>query len=193
MSDPVRSYLEEHLAVAGRMSALLPQVEAVAQAICRSLEAGGRVYAFGNGGSAADAQHFTAELVGRYRRERRPLPAVALTTDPSAVTCIGNDYAFADLFARQVEGLVRPGDAVVGITTSGNSENVLRGLEAARRLGAVTVALTGGTGGRVRPLADHALVVPSATTARIQEMHILMIHMICERIDDWALAGRQQA
>ncbi|MBP2018401.1 D-sedoheptulose 7-phosphate isomerase [Symbiobacterium terraclitae] len=191
MSEQLRSYLAEHLSVALQMESLLPQVEDVAQVICRALEQGGRIYAFGNGGSAADAQHFTAELVGRYRRERRPLPAVALTTDPSAVTCIGNDYDFADLFARQVEGLVRPGDVVVGITTSGNSENVLRGLEAARRQGAVTVALTGGSGGRVAPVADHALVVPSGTTARIQEMHILMIHMICERIDDWALAGRQ--
>jgi len=191
MSEPLNSYLEEHLADARQLEPLLPQVEAVAQAICHALAQGGRVYAFGNGGSAADAQHFAAELLGRYRRERRPLPAMALTTDPSTVTCIGNDYAFAELFARQVEGLVRPGDVVVGITTSGNSENVIRGLAAARRLGAVTVALTGGTGGRVVSVADHALVVPSGATARIQEMHVLMIHMICERIDDWVLAGRQ--
>lgn len=189
MHESLIGYLNEHLAVARQMEALLPQVEAVAQAICRSLAEGGRVYAFGNGGSAADAQHFTAELVGRYRRERRPLPAMAMTTDPSAVTCIGNDYSFADLFARQVEGLVRPGDVVVGITTSGNSENVARGLAAARERGAVTVTLTGGTGGKVAPLADHALVVPATATARIQEMHILMIHMICERIDDWVLGG----
>lgn len=187
MSEQLRGYLEEHLAVARQMEALLPQVEEVAQAIVTALEAGGRVYAFGNGGSAADAQHFTAELVGRYRRERRALPAQSLTTDPSAVTCIGNDYSFDDLFARQVQGLVRAGDVVVGITTSGNSENVLRGLVAARELGAVTVTLTGGTGGKVAPAADHALVVPAKATARIQEMHILMIHMICERIDDWVL------
>lgn len=190
MSDQLRGYLEEHLAVARQMESLLPKVEEVAQAIVGAMADGGRVYAFGNGGSAADAQHFTAELVGRYRRERRPLPAFSLTTDPSAVTCIGNDYSFADLFARQVEGVVSAGDVVVGITTSGNSENVVRGLEAARARGAVTVALTGGSGGKVAALADHALVVPAGTTARIQEMHILMIHMICERIDDWVLGER---
>ncbi|HYG58588.1 MAG TPA: D-sedoheptulose 7-phosphate isomerase [Symbiobacteriaceae bacterium] len=191
MSDQLRGYLEEHLGVARQVEALLPAVEAVAQVVVRSLAAGGGVYTFGNGGSAADAQHFAAELVGRYRRERRALPAIALTTDPSALTCIGNDYSFDDLFARQVQGLVRPGDVVVGITTSGNSENVLRGLVAARNLGAATVALTGGTGGKAAPVADFALVVPSAVTARIQEMHILLIHMICERVDDWVLGMHQ--
>ncbi len=191
MSDQLRGYLEEHLAVARQIESLLPKVEEIAQAMCQALANGRRIYAFGNGGSAADAQHFTAELVGRYRRERKPLPAMSLTTDPSAVTCIGNDYSFADLFARQVDGLVEAGDVVVGITTSGNSENVLRGLNAAKARGAVTVTLTGGAGGKVAPVADHALVVPSTTTARIQEMHILMIHMICERIDDWVLGKVQ--
>lgn len=173
--------------MARQLESLLPQVEAAAQALTAALAGGGRLYAFGNGGSAADAQHFTAELVGRYRRERRPLPAFALTTDPSAVTCIGNDYSFADLFARQVTGMVQRGDMAVGISTSGNSENVVRGLAAARERGAVTVALTGAGGGAVADVADHVLRVPSAVTARIQEMHILIIHMLCERIDDWAL------
>lgn len=189
MSDVVNRYMEEHLEVAKQVAdTMLPQVDAVADALVATLARGGRIYVCGNGGSAADAQHFAAELTGRYRRERRPLPAVALTTDSSALTCIGNDYAFADVFLRQVEALVREGDAVVGITTSGNSENVLRALEAAKRLGAHTVALTGHGGGKVTGVADQTLVVPSDTTARIQEMHILFIHMICERIDDWALS-----
>ncbi|MGE5672795.1 MAG: SIS domain-containing protein [Mycobacterium leprae] len=187
MADQLRTYLEEHMAVVNQMEQLLPQVEAAAEAVTRALANGGTLYVFGNGGSAADAQHFAAELTGRYRRERTPLPAVALTTDSSALTCIGNDYAFADVFVRQVQALVRKGDVVFGITTSGNSENVLRALTIAKEKGAVTVTLTGGTGGKVAALADHALVVPSKTTARIQEMHIFMIHCICERIDDWAL------
>jgi D-sedoheptulose 7-phosphate isomerase len=189
VSDVVKRYMEEHLAVAQQVAeSMLPQVDAVADRIVEALALGGRVYVCGNGGSAADAQHFASELTGRYRRERRPLPAVALTTDSSALTCIGNDYTFADVFARQVEALVREGDVVVGITTSGNSENVLRALEAAKRLGAHTVGLTGGTGGKLASMADQSLVVPSPTTARVQEMHILFIHMLCERIDDWALS-----
>lgn len=187
MSIPLREMLAEHVAVAKQLEPLLPQIEEVAGVMRRALAGGGRVYAFGNGGSAADAQHFAAELVGRFRRERRPLAAQSLTTDSSALTCIGNDYRFAELFARQVEALVREGDVVLGITTSGNSENVFLGLQAANRLGAVTIALTGGTGGKVVEAAGHAVVVPAAATARIQEMHILIIHMLCERLDDWAL------
>lgn len=187
MSDQLRGYLEEHLAVARQTEALLPVVEQAAAAICAALAAGGKLLVCGNGGSAADAQHFAAELTGRYRRERRPLAAVALTTDSSALTCIGNDYAFDEVFARQVRALAARGDLVFGITTSGNSPNVVNALAAAREAGAVAVALTGGTGGAVAGLADLALVVPSQVTARIQEMHILLIHMICERIDDWAL------
>lgn len=193
MSDQVSvpakltQYWQEHLEVAKGIQALLPQAEAVAQAINLAFAKGGKLYVCGNGGSAADAQHFAAELTGRYRRERRPLPAVALTTDSSALTCIGNDYAFDEVFSRQVTALAGSGDVVFGITTSGNSPNVLKALEAAKEKGAVTVALTGGTGGKVAGLADHALVVPAPTTARIQEMHIFLIHCICERIDDWAL------
>jgi D-sedoheptulose 7-phosphate isomerase len=165
---------------------MLPAIAHVSRVICAALAGGGHLLLFGNGGSAADAQHFAAELVGRYRGERRPLPAVALTTDSSALTGIGNDYGFSAVFARQVTALSRAGDVVVGITTSGNSENVVRGLAAARQQGAVTVALTGAGGGRAAAAAEHALVVPSAVTARIQEMHTLIIHLLCEQIDDWA-------
>jgi D-sedoheptulose 7-phosphate isomerase len=190
-SEQLRGYLAEHLEVARRTEALLPQVEEAAQAICTALAMGGKLLICGNGGSAADAQHFAAELTGRYRRERQPLPAIALTTDSSALTCIGNDYAFTEVFARQVGALAVKGDVLFGITTSGNSPNVLRALAVAKEKGAVTVALTGGTGGHVAGLADHALVVPATATCRIQEMHIMLIHMLCERIDDWALGEVQ--
>ena len=186
MTEWLRDEVAAHLEVAGAMSESLPIVERVADALCRSLAAGGKLITFGNGGSAADAQHFAAELLGHFRRDRRSLPAVALTTDSSVLTAIANDYGYEDVFARQVEGLANPGDVVVGITTSGGSENVLRGVAAARERGAVTVALCGERSDQVGPLVDHLLAVPSADTARIQEMHILLIHLISEIVDEWA-------
>lgn len=184
-------HLDEHRSVAAEMGRLLPVAQRIADAICAALEAGGKLVTFGNGGSAADAQHFAAELLGHYRADRRPLAAVALSTDTSVLTAISNDYAWDDVFARQVAGLVQAGDVVVGISTSGSSENVARGLSAARERGAVTVAMTGG-GGRLRELADHVLAVPSTSTARIQEMHVLLIHLMSEVIDEWA-TGKDQA
>lgn len=178
-------HLDEHRSVASQMGPLLPAAQRVAEAICAALEAGGKLVTFGNGGSAADAQHFAAELLGHYRADRRPLAAVALSSDSSVLTAISNDYAWDDVFARQVAGLVQPGDVVVGISTSGSSENVVRGLAAARERRAVTVAMTGGAG-RLGELADHVLAVPSTTTARIQEMHVLLIHLMSEVIDEWA-------
>lgn len=185
MADDLRAELEEHLAVVAEAAALLPAVERMAELITGALDRGGRLITFGNGGSAADAQHFAAELVGRYSDTRRPLPALALSTDPSVVTSIGNDFSFDDLFARQVEAHARPGDVVVGITTSGRSENVVRGLRAARRQGAVAVAMTGADGGPAAEAAELTIRVPSQRTARVQETHILLIHLICERIDAW--------
>jgi D-sedoheptulose 7-phosphate isomerase len=184
VADPaVADALGEHIELAGRIRELLPEVERIADALIRVYESGGRLYAFGNGGSAADAQHLTGELLGRFKRERRPLAAMALSTDPSTVTCIANDYSFDDLFARQLEALVRPGDMAIGYTTSGRSENVVRGLRAARERGAVTVVFTGGA---AAPEADHVLAVPSQTTARIQEMHLLLMHLTIDRVDAWA-------
>jgi D-sedoheptulose 7-phosphate isomerase len=180
--------LDEHLAVAQAVRRLLPSVARVARAVIAAYESGGRVVAFGNGGSAADAQHLAAELVGRYRRERRALAAISLATDPSVVTSIANDYSFEDLFARQVEALAGPADVVVGVTTSGRSENVVRGLVAARAVGATTVLLSGGDGRPASDHADHALVVPSDTTARVQEMHLLLLHLIVDQVDAWAAA-----
>ncbi|WP_223190631.1 D-sedoheptulose-7-phosphate isomerase [Nonomuraea terrae] len=182
------SHVEGHLAAARGMSALLPAVEAVADVLIETFTRGGTVYTLGNGGSAADAQHLTGELIGHYKRDRRPLPTVTLTTDATVMTCIANDYAYEDVFARQVRALARPGDVVAAFTTSGNSPNVVAALEAARTNGAVTVLFGGGDGGAAAKHADHLLLAPSAETPRIQEIHTLMLHMISEKVDVWAAA-----
>lgn len=186
MPDQLEQQLSEHVAVAEAMRDLVPAVRGVAELICHAFASGGFLYTFGNGGSAADAQHFTGELIGHYRRDRRPLPAVTLTTDPTVMTCIANDYAYDDTVARQVEALARPGDVVAAFTTSGRSPNVVAGLEAARKNGATTVLFGGGDGGPARAYADHALLAPSTQTPRIQEMHTLALHLISEIADAWA-------
>jgi D-sedoheptulose 7-phosphate isomerase len=186
VADDVRRELDEHVALASATAQLLPTLGALGDAMCDALAQGGHVYTFGNGGSAADAQHLAAELVGRYRRDRRPLPAVSLSVDPSVVTCIANDYAYEDVFARQVDALVEPRDVVVAFSTSGRSPNVVRGLEAARRRRATTALFTGEGGAGSRQDVDYALVVPSSVTARVQEMHLLLLHVLSERIDAWA-------
>jgi D-sedoheptulose 7-phosphate isomerase len=182
--DEIATALAEHQDVAARLHELRPQVEAATAAVIRAFERGGRVYAFGNGGSSAEAAHFAEELLGRYKRERRPLPAQSLSIDATALTCIANDYSYDEVFERQVRGFVRGGDVVVGFSTSGRSPNVVRGLAAARELGATTLFFGGGA-----PASEHAdvaLVVPSETTARIQEMHVLLLHLILEGVDAWA-------
>jgi D-sedoheptulose 7-phosphate isomerase len=182
--------LADHLDLAGRVGELLPDLSKVADRLIEVYERDGRLFTFGNGGSAADAQHLAAELIGRYQRTRRPLPALALTVDPSVLTCIANDFGYDDVFARQVEGFVRPGDMVIAFSTSGRSPNVVRGLDAARRVGAATVFFGGMSaapdGGPAAVHADHVLVVDSARTARIQEMHLLLLHLLSERVDAWA-------
>lgn len=187
MADTAEDALAEHLALAAGLTALLPQAAEVGALLIATYERGGRLFTCGNGGSAADAQHLVAELVGRYSRDRRPLAASALSVDPSVVTCIGNDYSFDDVFARQVRALVGAGDVVIGFTTSGRSANVVRALAAAHEQGATTVLFTGGDGGPAAEHADHALVVPSAKTARIQEMHLLLLHLVIEQVDDWVV------
>lgn len=162
----------------------LPLLEAVAGKMYAALRDGGKVLWFGNGGSAADSQHLAAELVGRYRRDRRGMASIALTTDSSALTSIGNDYGFECIFARQIEALCGPADIAVGISTSGNSPNVCSGLVKARELGAYTFAMTGATGGKVIHLADACLRVDSCDAARIQEAHILAGHMLCDAIEN---------
>lgn len=188
MAERSAEALAEHLELAARMDGLLPQIDAAAAAIVAAYEADRRVLTFGNGGSAADSLHLAEELVARFRRERRPLAAHSLAADATALTCIANDYEYAEVFARQVRAFARPGDVAVGFTTSGRSENVVRALAAARDQGAVTVLFGGGDGRPAADHADHALVVPSSSTARVQEMHVLMLHLVLEHVDAWAAA-----
>jgi D-sedoheptulose 7-phosphate isomerase len=185
MTD-TRAAIAEHVELVGRIEALVPELDAVAAVLVGVFRGGGRVYTLGNGGSAADAQHFAEELVGRFKRERRPLPAQSLAADGALLTCIGNDYSFDEVFERQVEAFVRPGDAVIAFSTSGRSPNVVRGLAAARAAGAATVLFGGGDGGPAAQHADHALVVPSTSTARVQEMHSLFLHLVLDQVDAWA-------
>jgi D-sedoheptulose 7-phosphate isomerase len=158
-------------------------IVAAATAVTASLAAGGKLLAFGNGGSAADAQHLAAELVGRFERERRAMAALALTTDTSVLTSIGNDYAFDQVFVRQVDALGRPGDVAFGISTSGGSANVALALERARAIGVKTIAMTGRDGGRVGRAADIHLNVPHTSTSRVQEVHRTLLHAICSLIE----------
>jgi D-sedoheptulose 7-phosphate isomerase len=159
------------------------QVAAAARLLAGTLQEGGKILLFGNGGSAADAQHLAAEFVNRFRIERPPLAALALTTDTSILTSIANDYDFLEVFAKQVRALGRPGDLALGLSTSGNSANVVKALEAARQLGLKTLALSGGEGGPVAAAAELAIVVPSQSTPRIQEVHITIGHVLCDLVD----------
>jgi len=161
----------------------LGTLTAVIQTVAQAMEAGNKVLLFGNGGSAADAQHLAAEFVNRFSMERPPLPAIALTTDSSILTSVSNDYTFAEVFAKQIKALAKAGDIAIGITTSGNSANIVRAFEVARELGLVTVALTGHSGGTIAEMADYALIVPSGKPPRIQEVHITVGHVICEMVE----------
>ena len=155
----------------------------IIEVLTAALKAGNKILIFGNGGSAADAQHIAAEFVNRFIIERPPLPAVALTTDTSVITSIGNDYDFSEIFAKQIRALGQPGDVAWGISTSGNSPNVIKGLETAKKMGLITLAFTGGDGGSVGQIADLLLNVSSNSTARVQEAHITASHAICELVD----------
>ncbi|MEE8586136.1 MAG: D-sedoheptulose 7-phosphate isomerase [Acidobacteriota bacterium] len=184
----MRAYIQEQIAdhlrlAAGLEESLASSIEAAVDLLADALGAGGKLLLFGNGGSAADAQHIAAEMVVRLSENRRPLPALALTADTSTLTAAANDYGFAEVFARQIEALARPGDIAIGISTSGQSKNVIRGLQAARKMGVTTLALGGGRGGRMIEFADHSLIVPSQTTARIQEMHVLIGHLLVGAVE----------
>ena len=179
MRELVKSTLEEHRQVVEKMAALEGEIAAAGELRGRALAQGQRIYLCGNGGSAADAQHIAAELIGRFVHDRRALPAIALTTDTSALTAIGNDYGYDEVFSRQVDGLCREGDVLIAISTSGNSGNVLKAVDAAHRAGASVIGLSGKSGGALDAKCDVSLVVPSDITARIQEMHIVIGHLIC--------------
>jgi D-sedoheptulose 7-phosphate isomerase len=161
----------------------LTRMVRVIEAVTGALKEGHKILLFGNGGSAADAQHLAAEFVNRFLIERPPLPAIALTTDTSVITSIGNDYDFADIFSKQIRAIGRKGDVAWGMSTSGTSPNVVKGLEAAKKIGMVTIGLTGRDGGDIARLVDHSLNVSSTSTPRIQEVHITVGHVICEMVD----------
>jgi len=184
LNDYFEAEFDEHAAVvAATRAALAASFARLVAVSLTALEGGGKILLFGNGGSAADAQHLATELTVRYVRDREPIAALALTTDSSALTAIGNDLGFEELFARQLRALGRPGDVALGITTSGRSPNVVRALQAARDGGLVPAALSGGDGGALPGLADPLLIVPSRTTARIQEMHITLGQMLCGALE----------
>ena len=175
--------LAAHHALFQKLPSLAPQVQFAIERCAAAITAGNKLMFCGNGGSAGDAQHLAAELVGRLVRDRRALPGLALSTDSSALTCIGNDFGFDEVFARQVEGLGRPGDVLIAISTSGNSRNVIRAVEAAKAGGVFSIGLLGRDGGKLAPMVDLAIVVPSDETARIQEAHIFLGHVICGSIE----------
>jgi D-sedoheptulose 7-phosphate isomerase len=177
----------DSIAVKQAAEKILPeQVARGIVAMTNCLRAGGKVMACGNGGSAADAQHFAAELIGRFERERQELAAIALTTDTSILTAVGNDYSYDEIFAKQVRGLGKKSDILIGISTSGNSKNVVRAIEAAKKMGIQIIALTGNGGGKIASLLDANdihLCAPSTRTARIQETHLVLLHALCDGVD----------
>lgn len=165
-------------------SNLPQQIEEISDVVVTALNSGNKVLIAGNGGSAADSQHFSAELVGRFMKERKGLPAIALTTDTSILTSVANDYSFDVIFSRQIEALGNPGDVFIGFSTSGNSENILRAVSACKEEELITIGFLGKDGGQLASLCDYSVIVPSNTTARVQEIHEIIIHLICEEIEN---------
>jgi D-sedoheptulose 7-phosphate isomerase len=183
MNDIVK-IIDDHLDLAVRMKMLADEINSSCELILSALVSGKRILLCGNGGSAADAQHLAAEFTGRFVAERRALPAIALTTDTSALTAIGNDYGFEFVFSRQMEAVASAGDILIAISTSGNSENVMNAVRKGNEIGCVTIGLLGGSGGKLVSMCHSSLVIPSSITARIQEMHILIGHIFCAYIDE---------
>lgn len=187
----ISAYFTEAASLIARLDALGGQVEQAADAWMDALRKGGKVIFCGNGGSAADAQHLAAELMGRFLFDRDPLPALSLTVDTSALTAIGNDYGYENVFSRQLRGIGRPGDVLVGLSTSGNSANVVKAFEAAREMGIVTIGLTGEGGGKMAALSDVLVAVPHKQTNHIQEAHITLGHLICALVETTLCSPRR--
>ncbi len=179
----ILAIFKEHQKVIELLEPIIPEIQKTAEKIIESLKNKGTIFWMGNGGSAAEAQHMAAELIGRFRKERRALASIALTTDTSILTCLSNDYNFDIIFSRQLEALCKPQDVVIGLSTSGNSENILRGIQTAKEIGAYTIGFTGEQGGKLKNLADHCFTMPSDNTPRIQEAHQLICHTICEYVE----------
>jgi len=184
MKDLIKNHIAEHQAVLGELSNLIPQIEGVASTLVNALKNGQTIFWCGNGGSASDSQHLAGELVGRYNGDRKPLKSIALNADSAVMTCIVNDYGYEHIYSRQVEGLGVEGDVLVGITTSGNSKNVLNAFEVAKNKGVKTIGLLGKGGGLAKGLVDESIIIPSNSTARVQEMHILIGHILCDLIEE---------
>ena len=186
MKNKIISIIEESIALKNLVKQKLAnQIALASLTLCSSIKSGNKIYICGNGGSAADAQHFAAELVVRYKNERKSIPCIALTTDTSIITACANDYSYDQIFSRQIEGLGSSGDLLIGISTSGNSQNIIEAFKLAKDKGMLTVCLTGKDGGKVKSMdLDHTIVVPSNSTARIQEVHELILHAWCEMMDD---------
>ena len=184
-TERIREIIDESLATIETLKGeIAGDIHVAAGTIASALKKGKRVYIMGNGGSAADAQHFTGELVGRFRMDRKALPVMALSTDTSILTSVSNDYGFQAVFSKQIEGFVKKGDVVVSISTSGNSPNVVGAVMVAREMGATTIGLVGHQGGKMKSLCHRLIVIPSDNTARIQEAHGLIIHIICELVEE---------
>ena len=184
ITDITSNHIYEHLKVIESISkSCLPSIESASKVIIDSLSVGGTLFWCGNGGSAGDSQHLAAELIGRFNKNREPIRSIALTTDSSVMTCIANDYNYEDIFSRQLGGLAKKQDVVIVITTSGNSKNILKALEKAKAMEVHTVALLGHDGGESKDICDFPIIIPSSSTARIQEAHILIGHILCDLIE----------
>ena len=183
MNELIKNRIQDSIDVKLRLldnEEILKNVDSLSNAIVNSIKNGNKIILCGNGGSASDALHFAGEIVGRFQKERSPWPAIVLNSDVATLTAIANDYGYDDVFARQVEGHIRPGDIFIGISTSGNSENVYRAVKVAKGKGAMTAALLGKDGGKIGNMVDYPIVIPSHITARVQECHIVLIHIMCE-------------
>jgi D-sedoheptulose 7-phosphate isomerase len=185
MNDKIEKIVRESIRVKEvLLKSETVNIEKAAAAIAKSIKSGGKVLIFGNGGSAADSQHMAAELVGRFKKERKAFPAIALTTDTSTLTALANDYGYDHVFSRQIEALGKPGDIAFGISTSGNSNNVIEAIKKGKSLGLTTIGLTGHDGGKLKKECDITIIVPSKDTPRIQESHTMIIHIICELVEN---------
>lgn len=177
---------DETIKTISEFKKLIPVIKKVADVMVDAIKSGKKVIVFGNGGSAADAQHFACELSGRFLKNRPALPAIALTTNTSNITAIGNDYSYDEVFSRQLEGIADEGDVVIGISTSGNSKNVIKAIEVANKIGCITIGWTGASGGKLKDIVKYLINVPSTSTPRIQESHVLLLHILSEYIEEFA-------
>src|SRR6056300_1668522 len=184
MNKIISQHLQEHQTVLSTLELLAPQIETVANQMIQALQNGNTIFWCGNGGSASDAQHLAGELVGRFVGDRKALKSISLNADSAVMTCIVNDYGYEHLFSRQLEGLGTKGDVLIGISTSGNSANVLNAFKCAKNIGINTIGLLGNGGGKANKIVDNSIIIPSKTTARIQEMHILVGHILCDLIEN---------